>query len=319
MEGLLLFAVSLATLGAIYAMLCLALNMESGAGPLWDLGIVSFFGIGAYAYTLLTAPPAAAHQSYLLGLGLPLWVGAIGAALAGGVAAFFIGLPTLRLKREYFLIVTLAFAEVIRQVYINEGWLTNGVAGIYGLSQPFKGHVSPQNYGYLLLALTLAGLALTWALTRRIGGSAFGRACKALRENEALAITAGIDPRATSMRLFVLAGAISGAAGMFYVWYNTLITPGQFTSDLTFFVWTALIIGGIGNQRGALLGAFVFIVLHDALRFLQVSGEMAVALTSLRTAIVGAALILILRLRPEGLFAERPVRHDLPARDPARA
>ncbi|PZQ97658.1 MAG: branched-chain amino acid ABC transporter permease [Cereibacter sphaeroides] len=313
MEGILLFAVSLATLGSIYGMLCLALNLESGNGPLWDLGIVSFFGIGAYTYTLLTVDPAVSHQNFVLGLGLPIVVGAVAAAIAGGLAAWLIGLPTLRLKREYFLIVTLAFAEVLRQVYVNETWLTNGVAGIYGLRQPFKSMVSAQNYSYVLLALTLLGLAATWAVTHRISASPFGRACKALRENEALAITAGIDPRKTSMRLFIVAGMISGAAGMFYVWYNTLVIPGQFTSDLTFFVWAALIIGGMGNQKGALIGGFVFILLHDMLRFVQVSGEMAVTLTSLRTAVIGLALILILRFRPDGLLAERPTKFDLPS------
>ncbi|PZQ48201.1 MAG: hypothetical protein DI556_15385 [Rhodovulum sulfidophilum] len=314
MEGFILFAISLASLGAIYGMVCLALNLEAGVGPLWDLGIVAPFGIGAYAYVLLTARPAESYQVYVLGLGLPIWVGAIGAAAAAGLASWLISLPTLRLRREYFLIVTLAFAEVIRQFYTNAAWLTNGVAGIYGLDQPFKTAVPATSYGYVLLGLALTGLALTWALTRHLALSPFGRACKALRENEALAITAGIDPRRTSQRLYVISGAITGVAGMVYVWYNTLIIPGQFTSDFTFFIWAALIIGGIGNQRGALLGAFVFILLHDSLRFLQVSGELAVALTSIRTALVGLVLILILRFRPDGIFPERPEVIDLAAK-----
>lgn len=312
MEGILLFAVSVGTLAAIYGMVTLALNLETGTGPLWDLGIVSFFGIGAYAYVLLTAHPAESHQHYLYAPGLPMWVGMIGAAIAGAVAAWLIGLPSLKLRKEYFLIVTLAFAEVLRQVYINEGWLTNGVAGIYGLEQPLRGLVDARSYGYVLFGLSIAGLLAIWYLTRMISLSAFGRACKALRENEALAITAGIDPSRTSMALYVLAGAFAAIAGVFYVWYNTLVVPGQFTSDLTFFVWAALIIGGIGSSRGALFGAFIFILLHDSLRFLQVSGETAVALTSLRTALVGLVLILILRFRPDGLFPEKPVIFNLP-------
>lgn len=314
MEGVLLFAVSLGSLAAIYGMVTLALNLEAGTGPLWDLGIVSFFGIGAYAYVLLTAAPAEAHQSYVLGLGLPMWIGLVAAAISGGLAAWLIGLPTLKLRKEYFLIVTLAFSEVLRQILTNEEWLTNGVAGIYGLEQPLRGLVPARQYGFVLFALAMAGLIATWLFTRLVAGSAFGRACKALRENEDLAITAGIDPRRTSMILYILSGAISGVAGVFYVWYNTLVIPGQFTSNLTFFVWTALIIGGVGNSRGALLGAFVFILLHDSLRFFQVSGEVAVALTSLRTAVIGLLLILILRFRPNGIFPEAPVRFRLPRR-----
>lgn len=314
MEGILLFLVNIGTLAAIYGMVTLALNLETGTGPLWDLGIVSFFGIGAYAYVILTAAPAEAYQHYIFGFGLPKWAGLIGAAGAGALAAWFIGLPSLKLRKEYFLIVTLAFAEVLRQLYINESWLTNGVAGIYGLEQPLRDLVDVRQYGYVLFILALGGLLAIWYLTRMISLSAFGRSCKALRENEALAITAGIDPRRTSMILYILAGAITAVGGVFYVWYNTLVVPGQFTSDLTFFVWTALIIGGIGSSRGALFGAFIFIILHDSLRFLQVSGEVAVTLTSLRTAIIGLLLILILRFRPSGIFPEKPQVIKLPKR-----
>ncbi len=314
MEGILLFAVSIGTLAAIYGMVTLALNLETGTGPLWDLGIVSFFGIGAYTYVILSGAPADSHQSYLYGFGLPMWVGMIGAAIAGGIAAWLIGLPSLKLRKEYFLIVTLAFAEVLRQIYINEDWLTNGVAGIYGLTQPFRGLVEPRSYGFVLFALSMIGLLAIWYLTRAISLSAFGRACKALRENEALAITAGIDPRKTSSVLYILSGAITAVAGVFYVWYNTLVVPGQFTSDLTFFIWAALIIGGVGSSRGALFGAFIFILLHDSLRFLQVSGETAVAFTSLRTALIGLILILILRFRPNGIFPESRVLFKLPPR-----
>lgn len=309
MDGFLLFATSLVTLGAIYGMVCMALNLEAGVGPLWDLGTVGCFGVGGYTYVLLTAAPAADYQHYVLGLGLPMWAGALGAAVVSGLVAWLISLPTLRLRKEYFLIVTLAFAEVIRQIYANEGWLTNGVAGIYGLTQPMKaGIADPTRYPYVLMAICLLGLAAISLYTRQMARSPFGRSIKALRDNEALAITAGIDPTATSRRLYVIAGALTGISGMFYVWYNTLIVPNQFTSDFTFFIWAALIIGGIGSQRGALVGAFIFILLHDSLRFLQVSGELAVALTSLRTALVGLVLILILRFRPDGLFPERVQR-----------
>ena len=308
MEGLLLFGISLLSLGAIYAVLCLALNVEAGIGGLWDLGIVSFFGVGAYTYTLLTTGPAESHQHYLLGLGLPMAVGLLAAGIAGGLVAYLIGLPSLRLKREYFLITTLAFAEVIRQIYANEGWLTNGVAGIYGLEQPFKDLFSPNAHTYVLFLLLIAAVAVVYLIVQRLALSPFGRVLRALRENEALAMTAGYRPFHYQIRVFVVAGFVSGVAGAFYVWYNTLIVPSQFTADVTFFVWTAVIIGGIGNNRGALLGGFLFILLHDLLRFVQVSSDLAIVLTSLRTALVGAVLILVLRIRPEGLAPERPAR-----------
>lgn len=306
MEGMILFAVSLVSLGAIYAILALALNLEAGAAGLWDLGIVSFFGIGAYTYALLTADPAGANQHYVLGLGLSPAVGIAAAAVAGALAAFLIGLPTLRLKQEYFLITTLACAEVLRQIFANETWLTNGVAGIYGLEQPFRDVLGPTTLPYAFLVVVLVSLAAVYWLVSKVTADGFGRALKALRENEPLAMTAGIHPFTHYMKVFMTSGALAGVAGAYYVWYNTLIVPGQFSSNVTFFVWTALIIGGLGNNRGALLGGFLFVFMHDALRFLQASSDMALFLGALRTVLIGAALILILRFRPSGILPERP-------------
>ncbi len=308
MEGILIFSVSLLSLGAIYAVLCLALNIEAGIGGLWDLGIVSFFGVGAYTYALLTAGPAEPHQHYLLGLGLPMVVGIAAAGVAGGLVAFLIGLPSLRIKQEYFLITTLAFAEVMRQIYANEVWLTNGVAGIYGLDQPFKDAFSPNVHAYVLFLLFILATAAAYFVVQRLTLSPFGLVLKALRENEALAMTAGFRPFHYHIRVFVVAGVLSGVAGALYVWHNTLIVPSQFSANVTFFVWIAVIIGAIGNNRGALIGGFFFILLHDLLRFVQVSSDLAVVLTSLRTALVGLVLILILRIRPEGLLPDRPAR-----------
>lgn len=308
MESLLLFLIGILSIGAIYAILCLALNLEAGIGGLWDLGIVSFFGIGAYTYVLLTAPPAEHHQAYVMGLGLPIWIGVVAAGAMGGIVALLIGTPSLRLKREYFLITTLAFAEVIRQIYANELWLTNGVAGIHSLAPPFRTMLGPGAQQAAMFALLVAAVAAVFWFVQALSLSPFGRALKALRENEPLAMMAGINPFAHHIRAFVLAGILAGIAGSFYVWYNTLIIPGQFVADVTFFVWTALIIGGLGNNRGALLGGLLFIVLHDALRFLPLSNDMATVISSVRTALVGLVLILVLRWRPEGILFERPAR-----------
>lgn len=306
MEGFLLFSISVLSIGAIYGLLCLALNLDAGVGGMWDLGIVSFFGIGAYSYVVLTAPAAENHQNYVLGLDLPIWLGLIGAALMAGVMALMIGGLSLRLKREYFLITTLAFAEVIRQVYTNEMWLTNGVAGIYSLDPPFREVLDPVGQQIALFVLLLIALAVAYWIVNAFTVSPFGRGLKALRENEPLAMMAGIDPFRQHIRAFVLTGMMAGTAGAFYVWYNTLIVPQQFVAEVTFFVWTALIIGGIGNNRGALIGAFLFIILHDALRFLPLPSEQAGTSASIRIMLVGLALILVLRLRPQGLFPERP-------------
>ena len=307
MEGFLLFLVSVFSLGSIYVILCLALNLESGVGGLWDLGIVSFFGIGAYAYTLIIAPPALSYQHYVLGLELPTIFGLLLAIVAGGFTAYMIGLPSLKLKREYFLITTIAFSEVIRQIFSNENWLTNGVAGIYSLKQPLRGWFDAQTYSIVLLIIFFLITIICFIIVQKLTLSPYGRALKAIRENESLSSTAGINPQKFNQSVFIIAGCLSGLAGALYVWFNTLIVPHQFSPEITFFVWTAVIIGGIGNNKGAFIGGLVFVVLHDLLRFLQISPDLALVISSLKISIIGIVLVVILRFRSEGLIPERPI------------
>ena len=109
---------------------------------------------------------------------------------------------------------------------------------------------------------------------------------------------------------WTFSGTMAGVAGAFYIWYSTIIIPGLFIADVTFFVWTAVIIGGLGNNRGAMLGGFLFMFLYEVLRFIPdvipALGAYAEELTSIRIALVGVALIIVLRVRSYGLFAEGP-------------
>ena len=308
MDGSILFLINILTVGAIYATLCLALNFSAGIDGLWDLGLVSFFGIGAYSYVLMTAPEAASHQDYVLGLDLPIWAGILIAGVIAWCLALLVGLPSLRLKREYFLITTLALSEVLRQIYANELWLTNGVAGIYNISPPFRGAFEPKTGNILVFILLVFISLLVLFLVRHLTASSFGRSLKALRDNEDLAKTAGINPLSSHMTSYSFAAFFCGICGAFYTWYTTIIVPSMFTPDVTFFVWTALIIGGLGNHFGAYLGGFLFILIQEGLRFLPFSSESATTFTSIRVSLIGLILILILRIRPEGLIGERPLK-----------
>lgn len=308
MSGWLLLIAGVVTIAAIYAMLSLALNIEGGIAGLWDLGIVSFFGVGAYTYVILTAGPPGPQHKYLYGLGLPLWAGFVAAGVVGALFAYLIGLPSLKLRHEYFLITTLAFAEVTRELLTNEAWLTNGVAGMYRLPQPFRPYFSANGYQLFFAVLMLAMLAVVFWVARRVLRSPFGRTLKALRENELVAMSAGKDVFRFRLKAFVLSGALAAMAGPAYVWYGTLVVPHQFSSDITFTVWTALVLGGIGNNIGAVAGAFFLVVAQESLRFLQVDAQMALVLANLRVALLGAILILVMRFMPQGLIPERQLK-----------
>ncbi|SNR22878.1 branched-chain amino acid ABC transporter permease [Actinomadura mexicana] len=301
MSAWLLFFAGVLCLAGIYATFAMILNLEAGWGGLWDLGLAGLIAVGAYFYVIVTSDSA----DIAFSPGWPMWLGILGAGIFTGFVAFVIGLPALRLRGEYFLITTFAFAEVTRQIITNETGITRGAFGFTQISRPFEGLVDVSNYPYVLLGIALVAVAGTYAVTRRIGRSPAGRALRAVRDNEVAALALGKDVAAARRRLFVLAGFLIGITAPVYVWYLSSLQPGLFTAEITFTAWTALVIGGIGSLRGPLVGAFLLTVLTSATQFLQVSPEQAATLSSLQPLIIGVALILILRFRPQGLITER--------------
>lgn len=305
---------------AIYAIQALSLNLKFGNLGLIDLGVVGYFAVGAYAFTLVTAPPPNELSNYAIGLGWPLWAGFIIAPLVSGLFAFLLGLPVLRLHGDYLAIATYAFAEVLRAVLVNEEWLSNGVSGFVGLSQPWRSAFeSGTNYQYFYMVLVLVVLAVIYFALTRLQRGPFGRTLRAVRENEAVAVSVGKDVTRVKIKAFTLGGVIAGIAACFYVTYSTLIVPTMFVPEVTWTVWIALTIGGAGNYLGVIIGAAVLVTAQEATRFLQASAEMAPLLASMRFIVMGLILILIIRFRPRGILPEKPTydRTPLPSRPAA--
>lgn len=304
MTGWLAFLAGVIVVAGIYSLLTLALNLEFGKTGLIDLGIVAFFGIGAYTYTLLTAPPPGPADKYVVGLGLPMVVGVVAAMLVAAAFAFLIGLPTLRLRGEYLAIATYAFAEVIRQIFANEEWLTNGVVGFHSLPQPFQRYFGGQGYQFFLMLLIVVIVLVVFILLRSLSRSPFGRTLKAIRENEEVALSVGKNLAGFKMRSFVLSAAVAGLAGACYTWYTTVVVPSMFISEVTWVAWISLVLGGTGNFLGAMLGTLILIGAQEATRFFQASAEMATVLAAIRFVAMGALIILIIRLNPRGILPE---------------
>lgn len=301
------FAGIIALIG-IYSMLSLALNLQFGYAGLINFGIVAFFAVGAYTYSIITVAPPGPGADYIIGLGWPKLVGLIAAGVVTVVFAFLIGLPTLRLSGEYLALVTFAFAEVVKSIITNEKWLTNGVGGFTRQAQPFRDYFgSGQSYEVFFALLVLAALALVYFLIERICQAPFGRMLKSLRENEEVAISIGKNIYGIKMKSFLLGALVAGVAGAFYVWYATLVVPDMFEADVTFIAWIALIIGGAGNNRGAIIGTLVLIMTQEMSRFFQASADMAEVLAAFRYIVIGLMLVLVLRFRPNGIFPEKKV------------
>jgi branched-chain amino acid transport system permease protein len=167
------FLVGITSLVGIYSIYVLGLNFEFGYAGLPNLGAVAYFAIGAYTSTLLTIPCPDATEMYILGFNLPMVVGVIGGGIVASFFAFLLGIPTLRLRGDYFVVVTFGFAEVLRYVLENEHWLSNGVIGFYGLPRPLRYLFSSHSYEYFFTFLIVTVLIVAYLVLNRGCNSPF--------------------------------------------------------------------------------------------------------------------------------------------------
>ena len=292
----------IATIGGIYALLALSLNLVWGSTGLVNLGLAGFFAVGAYASAITT------------GAGAPIPVGLL-AAVAGSIAAgLLVTFATLRLRDDYLAIVTLGFAEVVRLVAVNERWLTNGADGISGIRAPFKQALGSQGFGLYYFGLVSSFVVLVWFVLRRIDLSPYGRTLKAIREDQELAAFAGKSVLRFKFEAFALSAAIAGLAGALYGHQQSYISPDHFQPLITIYIFLAVTAGGVGRPVGAVAGAYVVVVFLETTRFVAavVPGLEPVQIASVREMLVGAALILVLRLKPQGILPERILKAPRP-------
>jgi len=311
MGGLLAYLVSLAIMAGIFAVFCLGLNIQWGYTGLFNIGIAGFFCIGAYTSALVTLPqPSGVYAQYvhqIFGLNLPFVFGLLGAALACGIVAFLIGIPTLKLQEDYLAIATLGIAETIRLIFNNEQFLANGPQGLMGMPQPFQNLVSAKNYNYVYLVVVLIVMVLVYLLIERAIRSPWGRVLRGIRDDEISAAMSGKNIFHFKMQSLVFGCMVMGVAGALYAHYTKAISPDVFTPLYgTFIMWVMLMAGGSGNNKGAILGAFVIWGIWIGTSF--IGGFLPPALQSrapyFRFLIIGILLEVILIYRPRGLLGE---------------
>jgi len=308
MIGFVAYAAFFLTVASIYALMALGLNLQWGFTGLFNVGVAGFFAVGAYATALITGPD---YPGQLGGFALPVPVGWLGSLLFAGLAALIVGVPTLRLRHDYLAISTFGIAIVIQLVALNFQPLTGGALGLNFIPRPLHdlfGDTLAYNLFYLAVVGAVVAAAY-WALERLVRGP-WGRALRAIREEEAAAAALGKNPTAFRLQAFVLGSMLMGLAGGLYASFFGFIAPTDFVPIVTFQLWTMLIVGGSGNNRGAIIGAYVVwglwsgsgALLHELLpAALQVRGA------ALQIVLIGAMLALILLFRPRGLIGEEAV------------
>ena len=241
------------TMALTYAIMCLGLNVQWGQTGLFNVGVAGFVAIGAYVSALLTTPDAA---NRLGGFDLPMPIGWIGGALAAGLVSFLIGALTIRLRADYLAIATFGVAVTVQLVALNAEAVTGGPFGIGFIPRPFAGLAGdPLLFSLLNLAvLAVVVIALYLALERLLR-SPWGRVLRAIREDEAAARALGKSATRFRLQAFAIGGGIMGLAGAAQAHFIGFIAPDNYMPMLTFQVWAMLIVGGSGNNRGAILGA----------------------------------------------------------------
>jgi branched-chain amino acid transport system permease protein len=294
-----------ATLIAIYVMLGWGLNIVVGLAGLLDLGYVAFYAVGAYSYALLS--------SYF---GLSFWVCLPLAGLFAGAFGIALGFPVLRLRGDYLAIVTLGFGEIVREVLINWQEVTGGPNGLSGIARPsffglemlpvardggrtfsdfFNIVYSPDQRVIFLYYLILALALFTNFFTLRIRTLPIGRAWEALREDEIACRSLGLNPTMIKLSAFAIGASFAGFAGSFFAARQNFISPESFTFIESAIILAIVVLGGMGSQIGIVLAAILLVGLPEWFR----------DLAEFRMVAFGAAMVLIMVWRPQGLLSHR--------------
>jgi branched-chain amino acid transport system permease protein len=248
------YGIHLFTSWLVFVIANMGLNLTVGYAGQKSLGHAAFFGIGAYTSALLT-----------LRLEWSFWLGLPAAALTAGLAGWAIGRLALKVRGAYFVLVTISFAGVISLVSVNWMDLTNGPLGLPGVPAPSLASLSLRTKpAYYYLVLIAAGAA--YLVCHRLVSSRLGRAFLALRENEALAESVGVDPTHTLVLAAVVSAAMAGVAGSLYAHYTRFVSPEVFLFSYTVTMVIMVVAGGKGTLLGPVIGALLFTVLPEALR-----------------------------------------------------
>ncbi|MEI3865804.1 branched-chain amino acid transport system permease protein [Microbacterium sp. AK009] len=302
-----------ATIG--YALAALGLAVHFGYTGLINMGIAGFMAIGAYGYAI-----------GVLTFGLEWWLAALLGLVASAVFAVILGIPTLRLRGDYLAIVTIAAAEVVRLLFLTTAFdeVTGSADGLSGYHASFRGAnpIPDGTYGFgpftynetqwwvrIMGLLTLAfAVLVVWMLTR----SPWGRTIKGIREDEDAVRALGKNVYAYKMQSLILGGVLAAAGGIVYA-LPSAVSPGVYVTSLTFFVWTALLLGGAATVFGPLLGSLIFWVLQtflsNVLPALVAAGILPfmtqIQAGTLRFIIVGVALMLLVIFMPQGILGNK--------------
>ncbi|MBV6272124.1 branched-chain amino acid ABC transporter permease [Alcaligenaceae bacterium CGII-47] len=251
------YHLQIAVMVGIFALLTLSLNLLSGYAGMISLGHAGFFLIGSYTSAILATR-----------YGMPFPVSLIGAVFVTALSGLLLAVPAMKLSGHFLAVITIAFGLILHLLAINLEFITNGVSGISGIARPGFGSWSmTSNLSYYFLVLVF--LTVVCVLAAAYVRSGYGRALRALRDDEVAAGCMGVNITLAKIHVFVISAGIAGLAGCLYAHYVRYINPESFTIDISIRILIMVVVGGIGSIWGSVVGAFVVYVLPEALRVLN--------------------------------------------------
>jgi len=323
------YAANLLIYAGVDIIALLALNLQFGLSGIVNFSFIVFQAVGAYTAAVLSLPPDTANggfQIYFGGYQLPFPLPWIGGAVAGAVLSIPVGLVVLRkLRSDYQAIALLVLSIITNEVITNARPFLNGAAGLALVPPPLSDQIDPntQSYQFLYVGITAVCVVLVFVLVNRVVNSPYGRSLRAMREREIAAIAIGKNPVELKLTVFIVGGAIAGLSGAILVGFIQLWAPSVWLYPETIILFAAIIVGGRGNNIGAILGALLVPVgFEEITRFLNNSPSIANLgppglIPALQWVAIGLLIIGFLWFRPDGVrpesrrvFEGAPVRED---------
>lgn len=322
-SGSLNFFVLFLTFVAVYSVFTLGLNIQWGYTGVFNFGVLAFFMVGAYTAAIVTKGPSRSEfTQYIGGWGedldiapflatdqwFPFLVGTAAAGAVAGIIAFLVAIPTLRLREDYLAIATIGIAELVRRIIIAETELFNGTRGLSRIPVPLNGLVDRSDERYLKLVLAALLVLAVFLLLERAVRSPWGRVLLGVREDELATAASGKNVFAFKTQSFVVGAVIMGIGGSMYAYVSSAFTAETFTHFFhTFIFWAMLIVGGSGNNQGAIAGAYVlwgFWTITAQLQGYDLGSAVETRLPYFRDLAVGTLIVVVLLMRPQGLIPQ---------------
>jgi branched-chain amino acid transport system permease protein len=311
MSGWAFYATTLLVYLGVDIMAVWGLNLQYGVAGVYNFGFIVFQAVGAYVAAVLTLGPSSgngAFQSYVIGASLPFPIPILVAGLVSGLLSLFVGAIALRRLRTDYQAMTFLVLSVSATLFVtNDVGLFNGPAGLSLIPQPLSSWVNPNSIGWqwLYVGITAGFCVIIYLFVHRVTASPLGRALRAIRDNEDAAAALGKNVMHMRLFIFVMGNVIAGISGGVLVQFIGAWSPGSWLYVETFVFFTAIIVGGTGNNAGVMLGALLVpVAFNELTRYLPQIGRPGL-IDALQWIVIGLLALGFLWFWPRGVIPER--------------